>query len=46
MDEQRSNVDVTLLGDLADVSAVARAVLPTGQAEPAAEVLAIRKAVW
>ena len=46
MDEQRSNVDVALFCDLTDVASVAGAGLATGQAELAAEVLAVGKAFW
>ena len=46
MDEQGSQVDVALLGDLAEMASVAGAVLAGGQAEPAAEVLAVGKAIW
>ena len=46
MDEQGSNVDVALFCDFAEVASVAGAGLASGQAEPAAEVLAIGKAFW
>lgn len=46
MDEQRTNVDVPLLGQFAESAFVAGALLTRGQPKPTAEVLAVGKSVW